>query len=471
MKTMFAQDSLAQGLLDLVSNTFESYTTALFLSRDKGAGLYLAGYQSLSRNLDEAVTIPSGEGLVGWVQKNSQTLNMDQHGGGSARLSYYARDEGIRSFMAAPLDGGLGVLAVDSRQPYVFTEKKMKILLQFAHTISQALAWEGEDRDLDLARRAVDFLGELEFLLARPLEANQHLRRATAMLRAFSSAAACFIALPPEKEGGLYELAAHDTDRTYRLDRRQLKVGQGLMGWVLANAKPLILDRGRGAGEKSYLFYPQEPLGEFSAFAGAPLIFEGRLLGAMCVAGGEPFRLSQAMLDVIENAAGLIGWSLWLDFTRLELARLKASDPATGLLNRSAFVKRLNALISRRAQPLGLGLIELTNLEEITLDLGQEAADEALFEAAELVRGMWDDHIPPARLDRDVLALAFGQNAGPRAAELMAQIESRLGRDAFETGAGRVRFKTRSHLARSRQITQKAEDILHEGLQVLAKSL
>ena len=46
-------------------------------------------------------------------------------------LKLYLRDEGIKSFMAVPV-GDAGVLCVDSKRNYVFTEKNQKILQDFA---------------------------------------------------------------------------------------------------------------------------------------------------------------------------------------------------------------------------------------------------------------------------------------------------------------------------------------------------
>ena len=147
-----------QSLVDLVSNTTDAYTTVLFLAPEPGQALAIAAYQSLSQNIDTQVLIGPGEGLIGWVYKNNKPVNVDKFDRDTRRLLFYKEDESIKSFMAVPLPGIPGVLAVDSKQRYVFTEKNQKILNQFGETIELVIKrGEQADRVIGLDE-AMDFV-------------------------------------------------------------------------------------------------------------------------------------------------------------------------------------------------------------------------------------------------------------------------------------------------------------------------
>ena len=81
-------DDTIQGLVDLVSNTSEAHTAALFLTHEPGGPLYMAAYQSLSKNINSLVSIAPGEGLVGWTYKNKKAVNVDNFDHDTRRLLF-----------------------------------------------------------------------------------------------------------------------------------------------------------------------------------------------------------------------------------------------------------------------------------------------------------------------------------------------------------------------------------------------
>ena len=68
---MASPQSLNQ-LIELTSNVTDAFTTALFVSDPNKKMLLLAGYHSLSLNLDGKARIAYGDGPIGWVAENEK---------------------------------------------------------------------------------------------------------------------------------------------------------------------------------------------------------------------------------------------------------------------------------------------------------------------------------------------------------------------------------------------------------------
>jgi hypothetical protein len=198
MTDLLTPDPEIQGIIDLVSNTTDAYTTALFLHDPSKDGLILYSWQSLSRNINEDVVIRPGEGLVGWVFKNNEPVNIDQFDRDTRQLLFYKVDESIKSFMAVPLKGAGGVLVVDSKQRYVFTDKSHKILYQFGQFLEMGLKRVFGSADSADTTVQSDFLVGMEPLLGHRIDSPADLEKVLHLIREFAGARLCCLteALP-----------------------------------------------------------------------------------------------------------------------------------------------------------------------------------------------------------------------------------------------------------------------------------
>ena len=386
MAGVLLPDNEIQGLIELVSNTTEAYTAALFLASENGQPLKIVAHQSLSRNINPQVLIGPGDGLIGWVSKNKKPVNVNKFDQDTRRLLFYRIDESIKSFMAVPLIEFDGVLAVDSKQRYVFTEKSQKILSQFGQVIEMALKRIQVNEEGRRRAEAMNFLNELEGTLYHPDQPAQYLRRTTSLLRKYVGADACFLAgiLPDDPEH--YQLIAHDTHRTYRLRKDLFKTDRGLMGWVMRERMPLIMERARLGTDKSYIFYPEEPFHNFAAFAGLPLVWGNRLQGAVCLTGRESFNIDESMALALEMATDRLAATMKMEHLFFRSANVDRLDPQTDLINRSEFCRRVARMLEEPAIPPYLIILKIENLETIFLKQGQEAADLIMKTAAQYLQ-------------------------------------------------------------------------------------
>ena len=381
-------DKEIQSLIDLLCNTTESYSAVLFLAPDKDADLVMYAYQSLSRNINPAATIGPGEGLVGWVHKNGKAVNVDKFDQDTRRLFFYLQDEDIKSFMAVPLPRVNGVLAVDSKNRYVFTEKSQKILHQFGQNMEMALVRLQEVKRAERREEVFVFLSKLERALWSTDKSGQGPGQALEFIRGFSGADAVFLTalLPGNKTR--YFISASDSARSLSLRTEDLAVDQGLAGWVMQNKKHLIPDRPRGDKVRSFIFYPEEPLTDYEGFAGFPVFGGGRLRGCLVLASRQILALDPATISGLEMAASRLGSSLETELLLERIHEISRLDPQVGLPHRTYFASRLARqlkMASVKGGGLTLALVKLHGLEELAVEAGQESTREVVKTAVDRI--------------------------------------------------------------------------------------
>ena len=126
-------------IIFLISNVMEGYSVALFIADQerRDGGLRLFCYDSFSKNIDENCRLTPGEGLIGWVYREQKAIVVKNFDNDTSTLKIYTKNEEIKSFMAVPLPGKKGVLCVDSKKSYIFTEDKEKIFKQISIIVAK----------------------------------------------------------------------------------------------------------------------------------------------------------------------------------------------------------------------------------------------------------------------------------------------------------------------------------------------
>jgi signal transduction protein with GAF and PtsI domain len=464
MPSSYRADKEIQGLIELIGNTLDSYTTALFLAPQPGQPLQMAAHLSLSQHILPQVRIASGEGLVGWAYKNKKTINIAKFDQDTRRLLFYGSDEDIKSFLAVPLSDTPGVLVADSKQRYIFTDKLQKIFFGFAQVIEQAV---GRMQEVDKGRRraeALTFLNRLEGILFRRDQAGQYLQQSAALLRGYVRSDACFVARVLPEERDRYHLVAHDLNRPYRIQRELFNADEGLMGWVMREKKALFLQRARLDTDKSYIFYPDEPFREFTAFAGLPLIRSGRLQGAVCFAGRDAFDIEEVLAQGLEMAADRLAAALESEYLIHRLAEVGRLDPQTGLLHRSGFCQRIAEVISAFPAPMFLLVVRLRNLDDILLSLGQDAADETMKQAAQALHAHTADDIELGRLGHDTFGLLVAGRGETEVRQIGRELLEALQKLNPDPKHHRLRLDVKIHATFSSTGAPRAEELVTRGL-------
>jgi signal transduction protein with GAF and PtsI domain len=270
-------------IIQLISNVTDSFTTALFLFDSAKSKLNLRSYQSLSLHIDADTQLQIGDSLIGWVAKNQRPVNISQFDRDTRNLKMYLRDEKIKSFLAVPV-GEVGVLCIDSKRNYVFTDKDQKILQNFSSLLLHVLNAQEIARKEREQYHILEFINHIDNLSREKQDVNQYYLKALHCCRLFSRTDAAFLALVPRKRDR-YKVVASDGTLQGPLKKTFHSIDMGLTGWVIREEKPLVRRSMKPRNHKSYIFYPDDPCIHFQSYIGLPLCFFGNLYGVMNLVG------------------------------------------------------------------------------------------------------------------------------------------------------------------------------------------
>lgn len=381
-----------QGLIDLCLNCLEAYSAVFFAADRRNGPMRLRACRSLSENIDPEALILPGQGLLGWAYKNNRPLNVDRVGFESDRLLFYSRDENIKSFMAVPLPEVCGVLAVDSKQRYIFTDKSTKLLSQFGQSISSAwrrLFGRPQENSGGGQRPSPEQQSHesqicalwqgIELCLSRSEDNGGGLNGVLELVHRFTGLSWAFLTvLKPQDKKNYYLAASSGFDQ--QLDRKH-PMTSGLAGWLHTKQKVLAIDRLKVDSRQSFIFQQDEPIRPLRCFYGWPILYNGRPRGSLMVAGRDSEILAPACQEVMECVVSRLGAQLHHDRLIGRLLEMGNQDPQTGLSHRSHFLDSLLNMMEvadMKNEGVDLFVLATSGLGAFASANGQEAANDLL---------------------------------------------------------------------------------------------
>lgn len=132
------------------------------------------------------------------------------------------------------------------------------------------------------------------------LDLDTVLKRIVELVRSHTNADSCLLYLFEKKENVLRLLAASSNKEIK--EKVELKLGEGITGWVAANKKTIAID------EKSYTDYrfKQIPFlheDSFEAFLSVPLVYKGELIGVLNILRKTKHEHSEREIRLLESIA------------------------------------------------------------------------------------------------------------------------------------------------------------------------
>jgi len=422
------------GLVQIVSNATESYTTALFLADNQRRLLKLWHYYSLGDNVNPDALIPYGVGPIGWVAENKEDFDINEFSErDSSLLGLYNKSENIKSFFAVPIlndnDVLEGVISIDSKKTFVFSIKDQKNLrllaVQFANLINNIRV----ERFIDTETSDVEFIcmfcrdiGDLDDL-------DSILQLTLKSLTKLVECDSYFISLQTyNDEVGQFSIAASHGHR----DLKGLVFSDqyGLAGCVIEDKKPFLLGNRKGEFG-SYVFAPSESLGRVRSFLGVPLLLKEDVLGLICLVDSRENAFNLRDLQVV---------SIMADNVSLAIANIKSQekihslsyniDGLTGLYNFLGFQECLEKAIhttSRKHRPLSLLIMDIDRFNMINRSLGYESGNAILKQISQLLLELSrNNNIIVTRCGPDEFAVILPNISDMKAFSIAEEIRSRL---------------------------------------------
>ncbi len=231
--------------LHLLANFFEAHTVALVL-REARERLVVSHYCTLSDALMPGAAIAPGQGILGWIYREGKTVHVTRFDRDTRTLGIYQRDVGIKALLAAPLPGGEGVLMIDSKSRYAFTEKRQKIFRNCPGIAASLLELEHQKAELQGLKSFYALQSQLALSHLPPLHVI------AAHLEAEGALSAC---LP--KGSDQYRVTdALGQWRSPSVLGRSFSVSEGLVGWCFRYRRHLRLRK--PLSPRQFLLYKGE---------------------------------------------------------------------------------------------------------------------------------------------------------------------------------------------------------------------
>ena len=124
-------------------------------------------------------------------------------------------------------------------------------------------------------------------------------------------------------EGDELVLRASKNPHPEAVDRLNLKLGQGITGWVAEHREPAIIPRRAGSDPRFKLFN-ELPERRFEAFLSVPLVSRGRLVGVINVQNRDSYAYSEREIGLVSMIGFLVGAEI--DVARLEEQNAELSE-------------------------------------------------------------------------------------------------------------------------------------------------
>lgn len=327
-------------ILGLLCSVFEAYTAVLFLPRNPSRESFrnggeeihdLEAFFSLGQKVNASASLEGGQGLVGWIIRNHGPLlvpNFDQR---RNFLGYYndKEEQNIKAFMGCALPGGRGVLCVDSKRQYSFSEKDQKLLQLFAGLLADLYDGMRESRAQGAALRYYAALRMIHVLRREHSRWSEFLHSfldIVSMASNFEYAALCTLS----PDGGHFNVEGEN----YPLlcsgkQPEDYPLSSGMVGWVFRNGTPLSSGGPDGAPEAPLLGRGASAPA-FQSMLALPLFIQRKVRGVLCLASEVPVDTGSEVQEFARMSAEHLALFLENLFVKSRLRDLSQSIMADG---------------------------------------------------------------------------------------------------------------------------------------------
>jgi GGDEF domain-containing protein len=358
------------GFVHLIFNVYEAFTVALFIAEDDH--LFCASALSFSKSFDKTRLVPIDGTLPGWAAKHREALIIGNFDKDEETLGYYGKQEEIKSFMAYPLDTP-GVIVVDSKKKWVFTEKEKKILAHFVSVLSTEVEREKQLREMEEERE--------ELFLTRRVVGLLRERRADwsaleeVLKEGLSVAGADLVLVGVESRGRLKVISAVGNGAE-ELVGMEVPQKESIVSMVIEGGREFLLPYESGFLREKPLLVQNDGL-RVKQFFGFPLMLDERPYGFVGFASLSLRRLREGVISVLRDTSVLI--SLYLGRSQIleEMEVAGDRDPISGTLRFGLFFARLEEM-AHKNRDFALVSVRLSAFGDYNRSLGIGRVDDML---------------------------------------------------------------------------------------------
>jgi GGDEF domain-containing protein len=342
------------GFSMLIFNVYEAFTVAIFAK--EAEHLICLSSMTFSSSFDKDRRMPVEGTLPGWVVKHNQPLIIPNFDREEAALGYYGTTEGIKSFMGYPMEDK-GVIVVDSKKKWVFTDKEKKVLTLFASMIKEEIEREKRfqaiEERLEASRIRGVFLDLFNGLNLSTVNTTDIFKECIHI----SGADIGFVTIERDNKCFIYDILGIEG---HRYLKKECPSVLSIASLVTEGGRELLLPYDSSLLKERPMFFRGEGL-KARQFFGFPLFADDTVIGAIGFISISERQLNEQSIGILRDVSTMLSLFYSSKWTKANIENFRHFDSLTGSLQFTAFLDIIDKKI-RRKEGFSLLSVKIPNI-------------------------------------------------------------------------------------------------------------
>lgn len=221
-------------------------------------------------------------------------------------------------------------------------------------------------------KKELEILHRIADILADTIDLPDLLGRICRLINQELGSDACLIYLYNELKNSLVLSGSHNP-RLESVGKVQMKVGEGITGWVAAHKKPVAVPS-KAFEDPRFKFFASLPEDKYESFLSVPIILKGQLTGVVNLSTRKPHQYKPSEIDLVSTISKHIAGSienarLYTETSRRAKQIETLSQVSRLVAGKSYLDEILRLIVSITAESVGFKICSLMLLDEKTNEL------------------------------------------------------------------------------------------------------
>ncbi|MEK7237941.1 MAG: GAF domain-containing protein [Nitrospirota bacterium] len=234
---------MLDAITHIVAERLNKDTCTVYLIKPDTKVIYIEASKGLEKEAAGMVSLTPGEGVIGWVAQQLQPLGIEDIRKEPRFKKIALTGEGnFLSMLAVPISRDnepLGVLTVQTIEPYMYSEEEINLLNIISHKISTAIKNAEFYKNFKIQVDELKTLNEIGKAITSILSIDKLLPYICEEVSKLFHAKGCILRL---LEDDILQIKASYGLPDKIKQAMNLRIGEGIAGWVVQTGKPLLVD-------------------------------------------------------------------------------------------------------------------------------------------------------------------------------------------------------------------------------------
>jgi len=295
LNTTLEYEELMNLVLDLTMKAVNS-EAALVYRIDKNVRKMRVRVASRKNPRQKYFKVPKGKGIVGWVAENREAQIVNDFSSDSRFSNILNKDVDVElnSTIAVPMIGRgkmIGVIEAINKIDSKFNDIDLDTLVGLANQFAVAIVNANLYRSAKQSAKELELLYEVGKKMASTLEIGEVMKQIMDSIKTLVGFSSGGVFLTDEIKGEINSVYSEGYDSEH--EYFQVKIGQGLLGWVARTGEPVIV----GDVSKDDRYINGNPLTRSEIVV--PIELDGRVLGVLNLESNRRNAYNKRTLDLV----------------------------------------------------------------------------------------------------------------------------------------------------------------------------